>query len=329
MNSFTTLIETFFTERLLQQLQASAHTVASYRDAFRLLFVFAQRELHKAPSALDLQDLDAPFIGAFLEDLEKRRGNSVRTRNVRLAAVHSFFRYAALREPAHSALIQRVLAIPQKRSNSSLVGYLTTSEMGALVAAPENDTWLGRRDQALLLTMVQTGLRVSEVTQLTCRDVQLGAGSHIRCTGKGRKERCVPLTSKTTAIIRAWLKVCNGQPADPLFPNRSGGSMSRDCIEHLVSKHALRAAQHCPSLRSKHVTPHVLRHTSAMQLLQAGVDRAVIALWLGHESVETTQVYLHADLSIKERALARTAPLHTGARRYRPSDSLLAFLEGL
>lgn len=329
MSSLAPLLESWFTERLLQQRRSSPHTIAAYRDAFRLLLGFAQSQLGKTPSRLELSDLDAPFIGSFLQELENRRSNTVRTRNARLAAIHSFFHYLALREPAHSALIQRVLAIPQKRSNRPLVGFLTTSEVRALLASARADTWIARRDHALLLTMVQTGLRVSELTQLCRRDVHLGAGAHVRCDGKGRKERCVPLASETAAVLRAYLKLTEEDPSHSLFCTRSGTRLSRDAVERLIDKYRLRAGQHCASLRDRRVSPHVLRHTSAMRLLEAGIDRAVIALWLGHESVETTQVYLHADLSTKERALARTAPLAANARRYRARDSLLAFLETL
>src|SRR5712691_10879885 len=277
MSSLAPLLEGFFTERLLHQRQASPHTVAAYRDTFRLLLGFVHRQRRKAPAQLDLHDLDAELIGAFLEDLETRRHNGVRTRNARLTAVHSFFRYAAMREPAHSALIQRVLAIPSKRSERAVVSFLTRLEIDALLAAPDRGTSIGRRDHALLLTAIQTGLRVSELTRLARQDVQLGAGAHVRCIGKGRKERCTPLTSQCAAVLRAWLREREGQRADPLFPSRGGTPLSRDSVEHLVAKAARRAGERCPSLRNKHVSPHVLRHTTAMQLLHAGIDRAVIA----------------------------------------------------
>jgi len=329
MSSLAPLLETWFIEHLVKQRRSSPNTIAAYRDAFRLLLGFAQQQLGKPPSKLALPDLDARLIGAFLEDLEQRRSNGARTRNARLAAVHSFFHFAALREPMHSALIQRVLAIPQKRFSRPVITFLTAAEITALLATARSDAWIDRRDHALILTMIQTGLRVSELTQLCCSDLQLSTGAHVRCMGKGRKERCIPLTSKTAATLRAWLRGRDAMPHDPLFPNRVGGRLSRDAVELLMDKHLRQARQSCPSLRDKDVTPHVLRHTSAMQLLQAGVDRAVIALWLGHESIETTQMYLHADLSLKERALALTAPLQTSTRRYRASDSLLAFLDGL
>lgn len=329
MSSLAPLLQSFFTERLLQQRQASPHTVAAYRDAFRLLLDFAYRRTRKAPSQLDLQDIDVALVAAFLDELEKRRHNSARTRNARLAAVHAFFRYAALREPGLSAHVQRVLALPSKRFDRAVITFLTRKESNALLATPDRRTMLGRRDHALLLVALHTGLRVSELASLNCQDVELGAAAHVRCNGKGRKERCTPLTKPCALVVRAWLRERKGQPADPLFPSRQGARLSRDSVEHLVAKAARRALQRCPSLRNKRVSPHVLRHTSAMQLLKAGVDRAVIALWLGHESVETTQIYLHADLSMKERAIALTAPPRAKISRYRAPDSLLAFLEAL
>jgi integrase/recombinase XerD len=329
MSALAPTLQGFFTERMLTQLRASPNTVASYRDTFRLLLAFTQRRTGKTPSKLQLEDLDAVLIGAFLEHLEVERHNSVRTRNTRLAAVHSLFAYAALRHPEHAALIQRVLAIPAKRTDRQLVSFLTRDEVDALLAAPDRDTWVGRRDHALLLVAVQTGLRVSELTTLTCEDVELGTGAHLRCHGKGRKERITPLTIQACGVLRVWLAERRGEPSDPLFPSRRRGSLSRDAVALLVAKHARVAGQRCPSLGAKTVSPHVLRHTCAMSLLAVGVDISVIALWLGHEGIETTQIYLHADLAIKERALARTAPAGTKAGRYRALDSLIAFLEAL
>ncbi|MGA7983157.1 MAG: site-specific integrase [Chromatiaceae bacterium] len=323
------LLEGFFTERLMHQRQASPHTIASYRDTFSLLLRFVQEQTNKAPSTLSLQDLDAPVVGAFLAHLEKARGNSPRTRNTRLAAVHAFFGYAALYEPGVSALVQRVLAIPSKRFDHTPIAFLTHEEIEALVAAPDTATWLGRRDRTLLLLTVQTGLRVSELVGLCCQDVVLGHGAHVRCLGKGRKARCTPLREDAVTALSAWLEEHRGQPADPLFPNRGGGPLSHDSIEHLVGKYATVARERCPSLEKKHITPHVLRHSAAMELLQHGVDRAVIALWLGHESVETTQIYLHADMKSKELALAKTTNVDVPPGRYHPDDELLAFLKGL
>ncbi|MBI4169461.1 MAG: tyrosine-type recombinase/integrase [Acidobacteria bacterium] len=329
MISLARPLEAFFIDRLMHQRQASPHTVASYRDTFRLLLGFLHRQLGKPPSELDLENLDAPLIGTFLEDLEKRRHNSVRTRNVRLAAIHSFFRYAALQAPEHSALIQRVLAIPHRRCDRALVTFLTPAETEALLTAPGRRSWIARRDHALLLLAVQTGLRVSELTRLSVQDVQLGSGAHVRCYGKGRKEHCTPLTAQTLGVLWEWLRERNAGPSDPLFPSRHGSRLSRDAVERLLHKYVALAQRCCASLSAKRISPHVLRHTSAMRLLQAGVDRSVIALWLGHESAETTEIYLHADLSMKERALERTAPLTTPRGRYRAPDPLLAFLEAL
>jgi integrase/recombinase XerD len=329
VTSLAPLLETFFTERLLRQRQVSPHTIAAYRDAFRLLLGFAQKRLAKAPSDLLLTDLDASFVGAFLDHLEKDRANSARSRNARLAAIRSFFRFAATREPAHGGLIQRVLAIPQKRFDRKLVTFLNHTEIDALLAVPDRNTHRGRRDHALLAVAVQTGLRVSELTALRVEDIVFGTGAHLRCRGKGRKERCTPLTRQTADLIRAWLTQTRSTATDLVFATRQGTALSRDAVEHLVSKYAQAAARRCPTLARKHVTPHVLRHSTAVGLLQAGVDRAVIALWLGHESVETTQIYLEADLAMKEAALARTAPPRVGPNRFRPHDSLLAFLEGL
>jgi integrase/recombinase XerD len=329
MSALAPTLQSFFTERLLTQRRASPNTVASYRDTFRLLLGFALRRTGTPPSKLQLEDLDAVLIGAFLEHLERERHNSVRTRNTRLAAVHSLFAYAALRHPEHAALIQRVLAIPAKRTDRPLVSFLTHDEVDAVLSAPNRNTWAGRRDHALLLVAVQTGLRVTELTSLTCADVDLGTGAHLRCHGKGRKERITPLTPQVCGVLRVWLAERRGEPCAPLFPSRRRGPLSRDGVALLVAKHAGAATQRCPSLGGKTVSPHVLRHTCAMSLLAVGVDISVIALWLGHEGVETTQIYLHADLAIKERALARTAPAGTTPGRYRAPDSLVAFLEAL
>jgi len=329
MTSLAPLLEAFFSDRLVRQRRASPHTIAAYRDAFRLLLAFAEKHLGKPPSDLLLADLDAPLIAAFLDHLETERGNSVRSRNARLAAVHSFFRFAAVREPAHAGIIQRVLALPQKRFAKDLVAFLSAAEVEALLAAPDTSTRLGRRDHALLLLMVQTGLRLAEVTALTVDDLVLGGGAHVRCRGKGRKERCTPLSRGTTRVLRAWLAERRASGADLVFVSVRRTRLSHDAVEGLVTKYALVAARSCPTLSRKHVTPHVLRHTTAVQLLEAGVDRAVIALWLGHEQVETTQIYLDADLAMKERALARTTPPGARSHRFRPKDSLLSFLEGL
>jgi site-specific recombinase XerD len=331
MSTLAPLLEAFFTDRLQQQRRASPNTVAAYRDTFRLLLAFAKADMDKAPSDLALEDFNTPFLLRFLTHLEKERRNSVSTRNARLAAVHSFFRYLALQEPAHAAMIQRVLAIPQKRTEKKLVAFLDRSEFEALLAAPDQTTVLGRRDYALLLVAIQTGLRVSELISLTIEDVRLDRGAaHVRCQGKGRKERITPLTVQSVKAVRAYLRDRRGAlQTDALFLSRRGGPMSRDAVEHLVEVHRLRAAKKCPTLARKNISPHVLRHTSAMLLLHAGTDRSTIALWLGHESIETTEIYLHADLATKERAIAKTAPLKTRQPRYRPPDPILGFLQAL
>lgn len=327
MTKLAPLLEAFFTNRLMRQRRASPNTIAAYRDTFRLLLTFTHKRLRKPPAQLVLTDLHAPLIGDFLDHLESDRHNSVRSRNARLAAIRSFFHFVVLEEPAHSAMIERVLAIPQKRFNRNLIHFLEGHEIDALLAAPDQRSYLGLRDHALLLFMVITGLRVSEVTALTCDSLVLGHGPHVRCLGKGRKERCTPLTRQGVDVLKAWLRIRQGNPDDPLFPSQRSGFMSRDAVERLLKKHITSAARRCPTLKNKTVSPHTLRHTTAVQLMQAGVDRAVIALWLGHEHIETTQMYLHADLSIKEKAIALTMPYATARTRYRANDELLAFLD--
>ena len=329
MSLLAPTLEAFFADRLLTQRNASPRTVAAYRDTFKLLLGFAQQQTGKQPCRLDLADLDAPLIGAFLEHLERERGNTPRTRNARLAAIHSFYRYSALRHPEHAHTIGRVIEIPSKRYRQTLISYLDLDEIKALLRAPDRTTWLGRRDHALLLTAIQTGLRVSELTTLRVGDVRLGTGAHCRVTGKGRKERSATLTDETVAVLRSWLRERRGEPDDPLFPSRRGGPLSPDTVGELVAKHAATAARDCPSLKAKRVTPHVLRHTNAMLLRAKNVDIYTIALLLGHESTKSTEIYLHADNKLKQQAIERTAPTGTPPGRYRPSDPLLAFLEGL
>jgi site-specific recombinase XerD len=329
MSALAPTLEAFFTERLVHQRQASPHTIAAYRDGWRLLLVFTHQRTGKQPSELDLADLDAPLIAAFLEHLETGRRNSVRTRNARLAAIRSFFHFAEFRHPEHAAIIARVLAIPTKRYERAMVAFLNDSESDALVASPDRDTWWGRRDHALIAVALQTGLRASELTGLRNQDVELRTGANLRCWGKGRKERETPLRPRIVSVLRTWMAEGAGCPEDPLFPTRRGTPLSRDALGAIVAKHTATAAQRESSLANKKVTPHVLRHSCAMSLLRGGVDRSVLSLWLGHEQVETTSIYLHADLSIKERALNRTRPPHVKAGRYRPPDRLLAFLTDL
>ena len=327
--NFAALLTRYFTQRLIQQQSASPHTIGSYRDAFHLLLVFAKTTLGKAPSQLTIEQIDAPLVSSFLDDLENRRGISARSRNLRLTAIRSFFRFAAFELPAHSEQIQRILAIPCKRCVHQQVHYLTRPEVDALLAAPDQATWSGRRDHALLLLAVQTGLRVSELTGLTQRDVHCGAGAHVYVLGKGRKERCTPLTKQTAAVLQAWLKEPKRGEGQIVFPNRQGSKMSNDGVQYLLAQHTKVARVYCPSLMKKKVTPHILRHSAAMELLQAGVDTAVIALWLGHESVETTQIYLEADLAMKEKMLAKTTAHEGTPGVYKPQDALLAFLKAL
>ncbi|MGO9973122.1 MAG: tyrosine-type recombinase/integrase [Solirubrobacteraceae bacterium] len=329
MTALAPSLQAFFTDRLITQRNSSPETISAYRDTFRLLLRFAREQTGKQPFELDIDDLDAPLIGAFLNHLEHNRGNSPRTRNARLGAIHSFYRFAALEHPEHAHTIARVMAIPTKRHEQNTVSYLDLEEIKALLAAPDRDTWLGRRDHALLLLMTQTGVRVSELVGLRICDVHLGAGAHCRVTGKGRKKRATTLTAETVTILRAWIKERCGAPADPLFPTRQGRPLSRYTVGVVVSKHAGTATANCPSLTAKRVTPHTLRHTNAMLLRAKDVDIATIALWLGHESTQTTHIYEHADPALKEQAIARTAPLGAKPGRYRASDALLAFLEAL
>jgi site-specific recombinase XerD len=322
-------LQAFFTERLIRQRQASPHTVVAYRDTFRLLFVYLAETTGTLPAQLDFADLDAATIGAFLTHLEADRGVSVATRNARLAALRSMFRYASFRHPEHADLIARVLAIPSKRGDRRLVAFLTRPEIDAILAAPDRGSRTGRRDHALLTVAIQTGLRVSELSALRRADVVTGRGAHVRVKGKGRKERVTPLSVHTVATLRAWLEERAGGVEDPLFPSLSGDPLGRDAIRKLVVKHATRAAQSCPSLATKQVGVHTLRHSCAMNLLQSGVDLATIALWLGHEDLRTVQHYLHADLALKERALARTSPPNSKPGRYHPPDPVLAFLDRL
>jgi site-specific recombinase XerD len=329
MATLAPLLEAFLTDDLMAQRHASPNTVTAYRDTFRLLLMFTRDRTGKPPQTMDITDWDVPLIGAFLQYLEADRGNAVTTRNARLAAIHSLFVFAALHHPEHGGLIQRVSAMPPKRCDQPGVCFLTAAETNALLAAPDRSTWTGRRDHALLQVAVQTGLRVSELIGLRRQDAHLGAGPHLRCCGKGRKNRVTPLTTTTTAALGIWLDERGGTNTDPIFCTRTGHPLSRDAVEHLVTRHADTAARTLPALAAKHVSPHTLRHTAAMALLHAGVDLSVIALWLGHESTQSVQTYLHADMALKERALARTKPDEAAPDRYHPPDTLLAFLTSL
>jgi site-specific recombinase XerD len=324
------LIQGFFTDRLTRQRHVSPATITAYRDAFRLLLHYASQTVKKQPYRLTVDDLDAHMVTSFLDHLEDQRGNTTTTRNARLAAIRSFFRYAATRDPDHALIISQVLAIPQRRTNRAPVNYLTPPETEALIAAPDQSTWLGRRDHALLVTAIQTGLRLSELTGLTRNSLDpITPGGAARTIGKGRKDRATPLTPGTVTVLQGWLKQIATGPDAVVFPTARGTRLSPDAVQRLVAKHATTAGTTCSTITSKTVTPHTLRHTTAMNLLHAGVDTSVIALWLGHESVETTQIYLHADMTIKEEALAKVTPTTTSPGRFHPTDTLIAFLEAL
>ncbi len=326
---FSSLLQRFFADRLVGQLGASPNTIAGYRDTFRLLIGYAADYLGRAPSKLKLEQFDAAFVGQFLDFLENERGNSSRTRNTRLAAVRAFFRYVSFSEPAYALQCQRILAIPAKRYQHRPVEFLTELEAKALINAPNTKTWIGRRDRTLLLVMFQTGLRNSEITSLKYCDVELGTGAHVRCLGKGRKTRCTPLQPSVAEDLTTWLSEGGRTPDAPVFPSSRGGFLSADALQRLVVRHTRNASRSCQSLIGRSVTPHTLRHSAAMSLLRRGVDITVIALWLGHESTETTQIYLHADMKIKERALAHATSLGRPPERFQPTDTLLAFLERL
>lgn len=327
--SFPALLQAFFSDRLLQQRRVSPHTIAAYRDTFRLLLLYTQEQLGKAPTELQLEDLDATLIGRFLQYLEQQRGNRARSRNLRLAAIRSFFRYAVFEAPEYAWHIQRILAMPNKRYERAIVNYLTEPEVDALLSAPDRKCWAGRRDYALLLLALQSGMRVSELVGLCWSDIVLGTTSHLCCHGKGRKARCIPLTRQSSAVLRAWQKEQSPQPNAPVFPSARRGTLSTDGVQYLLSKHVRSAQRNCKSLKEKRISPHVLRHTTAMNLLHAGVDRALIALWLGHESVETTQIYIDADMKMKETILEKTSTQSSPIVRYRPGDKLMTFLNSL
>lgn len=329
MSDLSPILQSFFLDKMITQKHASQHTIRSYRDTFRLFLGFAGQATGIPPWRLDVGQLDADLVTSFLRWLEADRGNSPRTRNARLAAIRSLFRYAALRAPDNAAVIQRVLAIEASRTGTTVISWLTDAESDALLIVPDRSTRTGRRDYALLLVALRTGLRVSELTGLARRDLHMGAGAHVRCTGKGRKERCTPIDAQTVAALREWLAVHPGQDGDPLFVTRRGTRMSRDAVHARITRYQEIAGKSCPSLADKNLTPHTMRHSTAMHLRHAGVDSAVIALWLGHQDIRSTQIYTHADLKLKEQALDRTTPPDVPSGRYQPSDQLLAFLESL
>ena len=327
--SFATLVQDFFGQRLIQQQNVSHCTVASYRDTFRLLLDFFQRHRRKPSTSLTLADLNASTILAFLADLEKHRGNAPRTRNLRLAALRSFIRFAVARDPSYLGEAQRVLAIPSKRYDKPMLDYLTREEMKAVLESPDVATWSGQRDRVLFAVLYNTGARVSEAIGLRRVDVDLTQDRAVHLHGKGRKERMVPLWKSTTTQLRSWLHRLADAPESPLFPNARGQPISRSGVEDRLAQAVAVATARCPSLRKKNVSPHTLRHTTAMHLLQAGVDISVIALWLGHESPETTHQYVEADLAQKEEALSKIEEIPLQALRFKPDDALLGFLEQL
>lgn len=329
-NPLPRLIERFFTQRLMRHRNASPHTIASYRDTFKLFLKFAHRRTGVAPSDLRLDAFDADLVVAFLDDLDLERRASPTTHNLRLTAIRAFFRFLAFEEPTYSGQIQRVLAIPGKIGAKREVQYLVRTEIESILAAPDRRSWIGRRDHALLLTAVQTGLRLSELVGLDRSAVTLGGGGRIRCFGKGRKERITPITKLLNGALKNWMEESQRTNSDVLFPTVHGARMSADAVQYLLAKYVSKAAERCPSLRDKRVSPHVLRHSAAMELLSAGVDTTVISLWLGHESTRSTQPYLHAHLAIKEAALAKVQPFEgTAYRRFKADDTLLSFLEQL
>jgi len=332
MTAFAPLLQAFFTDRLVTQRHASSNTIAAYRDTFKLLLTYIQQDTGKTPVALDIGDLGASRVAGFLTHLERERGNSPRTRNARLAAIHSLFSYAALRHPEHADTIARVLAIPAARIQRKIVTWLTDTETTALLDACDQATRTGRRDYALFALAIQTGLRVSELIGLTIADIHTGTGAHVHCVGKGRKERATPLLPGIVEVMNAWIaERAANDVADPLFSTSTGRRLSRDAVEARLGHTIARAVTACPSLAGKNITAHTLRHTAAMRLLHSGVDTTVIALWLGHENVTTTSIYIHADMTIKEQAIAKTAPPGTrvATTRYQPDDAVLAFLDRL
>lgn len=327
--SFGTLLQAFFTEYLLGYKRASLQTVAAYRDTFRLLLQFLSKMRSRQPAQLSFEDVNVASVLAFLDHLEVERKNSVRSRNARLAAVRSFFRFVAFRDPEQVALAAQLLAIPIKRAGRRLVGHLTLEEMDAVIAAPDRTRWGGRRDHALLETLYNSGARVSEIAAIRRSQIVFDTTTSLVLHGKGRKERRVPLWAKTARILETWLKEIGDAPDGFVFPNARGGPLTRDGVSYILAQAVDVAAERCLSLRGKHVTPHIVRHSTAMHLLQSGVECSAIALWLGHESLETTHIYLEADLATKEAALGKLAPPGTTVRRFKATDALLNFLAKL
>lgn len=323
------LLETYFTTHLVSVAGTSPNTVWAYRDTWRLILAYLDRTRHIRPNTATLADLDVATILGFLTHLETDRVNSIRTRNARLAAIHSFFHTIAMSQPDHAGQISEILAIRLKRDTRTDIDWLTDTEVTAILTTIDQTTRTGRRDYVLILTAISTGLRVSELTGLTWNDVSLDRDAHLVCLGKGRKTRATPLAKDCVRVLKAWKTELDPKPADVVFPTRTGTRMSTDAVAQRLRIHTAKATANEPSLTRKNVTPHVLRHTTAMRMIHAGIDTSVIALWLGHESPETTQVYVHADLTIKEKALARTPGTDTKMTRYKPDDELTKFLESL
>ncbi len=326
---FSVLLQKFFSDYLISQRQASGHTISSYRDTFCLFLKFTQKYLKKEPSKIKIENITVDLIKEFLKDLEKNRNISVRSRNQRLAAIHSCFRYAALLYPERSNSIQQILAIPHKKHDYPVVQFLTSNEIDALLAMPDRTTWLGRRDYTLMLLAIRTGFRVSEMISLRWDNIIFGSASHVHCIGKGRKERTTPITKKTASVMKSWLNENKSNSENLVFTNARKGKLSRDGIDYILKKYIRLASDHCTTLKRKRISPHSLRHTAAMQLLEAGVDTMIIALWLGHESIESTQIYIKADLKMKENALNRTKDPNIKSLRYKPNDKLMEFLKSL
>ncbi|GAB3259398.1 tyrosine-type recombinase/integrase [Arthrobacter pigmenti] len=329
MSLLAPALERFFTVHLIQELNASPHTITAYRDAWMLLLSYLRQHSRTATNRLELEVLDAATIGAFLKHLQQDRGNGIRTRNARLAAIHAFFRYTLITHPEHAGTIGEVLALPMKRNEHTNLTFLTEDEARLLADAPDRQTRTGRRDRAMLLTAITTGLRVSELTGLQWQDLTLGPTAYLTCLGKGRRTRITPLNKETTAVLALWRAELGANGHTPVFPSNRGTPMSTDAVAQRVTTHAATAAANCPTLKDKHITPHTLRHTCAMRLLQNGVDTSTIALWLGHQSPETTQIYLHEDMNMKEKALASITPTGITAARFAPDTELMAFLQGL
>lgn len=329
MNALANSLQTYFTTFAHSQRDLSANTISSYRDTWRMLLKYLTATLDVPTEALDFDAVTSTNVTAFLDHLEHDRGNNAKTRNTRLTAIRSVLGHALPDHPEHAATITQVLAIPPKHTTRPVIEFLTPAEIDALVAAPDQRTWTGRRDRALLVMAVQTGLRIGEICSLTCNDLHLGAGPHIACTGKGRRQRITPLTKATVTTMKNYLTERGTRPGAALFCGPHGKPLSRDALEHRMAKHRMTAAINCPSISAKHVTMHTLRHTTAMNLLAAGVDVSVIALWLGHADTHSTDAYLHADMAIKQAAIDRTRPPDVPPGTYRPEPDILTWLTAL